>query len=126
VLRARGVPLAGVRIADGSGLSRYDRWTARALGALLVSAWRDASVKTPFLGSLAIAGVDGTLEDRMRTGPARRKVRAKTGTTNTASALSGYAGGRYAFAILQNGRPISWTRARRSQDRFAQALARAL
>ena len=124
--RARDVPLAGVRIVDGSGLSRYDRSTARALGALLVSAWGDAEVRSPFFSSLAIAGVDGTLEDRMRTGPARGRVRAKTGTTNTASALSGYAGPRYAFAILQNGSPISWTRARRSQDRFAQALARNL
>ena len=53
-------------------------------------------------------------------------MRAKTGTLSTASALSGYAGRRYVFAVVQNGYPISWTRARRSQDRFAQALARAL
>jgi D-alanyl-D-alanine carboxypeptidase/D-alanyl-D-alanine-endopeptidase (penicillin-binding protein 4) len=126
VLIARDVPLDGVRIVDGSGLSRYDRWTAKALGALLVSAWRDPAVKAPFFASLAIAGVDGTLEDRMRRAPARGRVRAKTGTTNTASALSGYVGSRYAFAVLQNGSPISWTNARRSQDRFARALARAL
>ena len=53
-------------------------------------------------------------------------MRAKTGTLDTASALSGYAGTRYVFAILQNGYPISWSRARLSQDRFAQALAGAL
>ncbi len=126
VLAGRNVPLAGVRIADGSGLSSYDRATARAIGALLVSAWRDPAVRTPFFSSLAIAGVDGTLEDRMRTGPARGQVRGKTGTTSRASALSGYAGTRYVFAILQNGRPISWTSARRAQDRFAQALAGSL
>jgi D-alanyl-D-alanine carboxypeptidase len=57
---------------------------------------------------------------------ARGRVRAKTGTLTTASALSGYAGTRYVFAVLQNGSPISWTRARLSQDRFAQALARTL
>ena len=62
----------------------------------------------------------------MRTGPAHGRVRAKTGTANTASALSGYVGTRYVFAILQNGSPIAWVNARRSQDRFAQALARAL
>ncbi|MET0608966.1 MAG: D-alanyl-D-alanine carboxypeptidase/D-alanyl-D-alanine-endopeptidase [Gaiellaceae bacterium] len=125
-LEARGVPLVGVRIADGSGLSSYDRTTANAVGRTLLSAWRDAALRDPFVASLAIAGVDGTLKDRMQAGPARGRVRAKTGTLDTASALSGYAGTRYVFAILQNGYPISWSRARLSQDRFAQALAGAL
>ncbi len=126
VLDTRNVPLSGVRIADGSGLSRYNRATARAVGALLRAAWRDPAVRDPFFSSLAIAGIDGTLEERMRSGPARGRVRAKTGTLSTASALSGYVGSRYVFSILQNDSPISWSRARRSQDRFAQALARAL
>ncbi len=126
VLEERNVPLAGVRIVDGSGLSKYDRATAASLAQLLVSAWRDTGVRTPFFDSLAVAGVDGTLKDRMRTGPARGRVHAKTGTTNSSSALSGYVGTRYVFAVLQNGSPIAWTNARRSQDRFAQALARAL
>jgi D-alanyl-D-alanine carboxypeptidase/D-alanyl-D-alanine-endopeptidase (penicillin-binding protein 4) len=125
-LEERGVPLVGVRIADGSGLSSYDRTTANAVGRTLLSAWRDAALRDPFVASLAIAGVDGTLKDRMQAGPARGRVRAKTGTLDTASALSGYAGTRYVFAILQNGYPISWSRARLSQDRFAQALAGAL
>lgn len=123
VLRARGVPLRGVRIADGSGLSVYDRMTARALAALLISAWSDPDLQRAWTASLPIAGVDGTLEDRMRREPAFRTVRAKTGTTTRASALVGYAGRRYVFAILQNGRPIPWWYARRSQDRFAQILA---
>ena len=125
-LEERGVPLVGVRIADGSGLSSYDRTTANAVGRTLLSAWRDAALRDPFVASLAIAGVDGTLKDRMQAGPARGRVRAKTGTLDTASALSGYAGTRYVFAILQNGYPISWSRARLSQDRFAQTLAGAL
>jgi D-alanyl-D-alanine carboxypeptidase/D-alanyl-D-alanine-endopeptidase (penicillin-binding protein 4) len=125
-LEQRGVPLVGVRIADGSGLSSYDRTTANAVGRTLLSAWRDAALRDPFVASLAIAGVDGTLKDRMQAGPARGRVRAKTGTLDTASALSGYAGTRYVFAVLQNGYPISWSRARLSQDRFAQALAGAL
>ncbi|MGH3010568.1 MAG: D-alanyl-D-alanine carboxypeptidase/D-alanyl-D-alanine endopeptidase [Gaiellaceae bacterium] len=126
VLAGRGVPLAGVRIVDGSGLSLHDRATARSLGRLLVSAWRDSAIRWPFFKSLAIAGVDGTLEDRMRRGPARGRVRAKTGTTSRASALSGFVGNRYAFAVLQNGNPVNWTKARRAQNRFAQALARRL
>jgi D-alanyl-D-alanine carboxypeptidase/D-alanyl-D-alanine-endopeptidase (penicillin-binding protein 4) len=123
-LRERGMALAGVRIVDGSGLSRRDRLTARALGQLLRSAWRDRGVRTPFYLSLPRAGIEGTLEDRMEAPPARGRVRAKTGTTKNASALSGYVGGTYVFVVLQNGNPVPWWSARRSQDRFAQILAR--
>ena len=126
VLERRGVPLMGVRLADGSGLSLYDRFTARALGRLLASAWRDPVVRAPLVASLPVAGVDGTLVDRMRSGPARGRVRAKTGTTFGASTLSGYVGSRYVFSILQNGNSIPWANARRAQDRFAQVLARTL
>lgn len=124
VLGDRGVPLDGVRIVDGSGLSLRDRLTARALAALLISAWSDPAIRQSFVASLPIAGVDGTLADRMRSGPAHGRVRAKTGTTNTASSLSGYVRTRFVFAIVQNGRPVAWWNARTAQDRFAQILAR--
>ena len=124
-LARRGVPLSGVRLSDGSGLSRYNRFTARALAALLISARSDPAIAHPFVASLPIAGIDGTLEDRMKRPPAFRRVRAKTGTTRKASALSGYVAGRYVFSVLQNGRPIAWWYARRAQNRFAQVLARA-
>jgi D-alanyl-D-alanine carboxypeptidase/D-alanyl-D-alanine-endopeptidase (penicillin-binding protein 4) len=122
-LRQRGVPLDGVRIADGSGLSAYDRLTARALAALLISAWSDATIKDAFVASLPIAGVSGTLEDRMTRAPAYANVYAKTGTTSTSSTLSGYVKTRYVFSILQNGYPVAWYYARRTQDRFATVLA---
>jgi D-alanyl-D-alanine carboxypeptidase/D-alanyl-D-alanine-endopeptidase (penicillin-binding protein 4) len=124
-LADRGVPLEGVRIVDGSGLSRDDRLTAQALSALLASAAGDARIAKPFVASLAVAGVSGTLEDRMETGPARGRVRAKTGTTDTASALAGYAGDRYVFAVVMNGDPVPYWTARRAQDRFATILAAA-
>ncbi len=123
VLRARGVPLDGIRIADGSGLSLLDRLTPRAISRMLVSARGDAGIAGPFFDSLPVAGVNGTLKDRMRRGPARGVVRAKTGTTLNASALSGYVGTRWVFSILQNGSPVPWTSSRASQDRFAQILA---
>jgi serine-type D-Ala-D-Ala carboxypeptidase/endopeptidase (penicillin-binding protein 4) len=122
-LNQRGVPLDGVRIADGSGLSAYDRLTARALAALLISVWSDATIKDPFVASLPIAGINGTLKDRMTRAPAYANVYAKTGTTRTSSALSGYVRTRYVFSILQNGSPVSWYYARRTQDRFATVLA---
>ena len=122
-LAAAAIPLGGVRIADGSGLSRLDRLTAAALVALLVAGIADLEIRDAFLGSLAVAGVDGTLRNRLESKPARGRVLAKTGTTNAASALSGFVRDRYVFAILQNGRPVSSYWARRAQDRFVIALA---
>lgn len=122
-LAEAGVPLAGVRIVDGSGLSRLDRLTADALAALLVAAWQDPLLRGSFLSTLAVAGVNGTLEDRLERPPSRGKVFAKTGTTNAASALAGYVGGRYAFAVLTNGSPVAYWWCRRAQDRFVTALA---
>jgi D-alanyl-D-alanine carboxypeptidase/D-alanyl-D-alanine-endopeptidase (penicillin-binding protein 4) len=122
-LRERIIHMDGVRIADGSGLSRYDRLTARALGELLISAISDREIGDEFVASLPVAGVSGTLEDRMERLPAYRHVFAKTGTTSRASALSGYVTTRYVFAILQNGDPIPYYYAREAQDRFAQVLA---
>ncbi len=118
-----GVPLAGVRLADGSGLSGLDRLTAAAVVALLEAGLAQGELRDAFLQSLAVAGVNGTLEDRMEKRPARGRVIAKTGTTRTASALSGFVRDRYVFAVLQNGRPISTYWARIAQDRFATVLA---
>jgi serine-type D-Ala-D-Ala carboxypeptidase/endopeptidase (penicillin-binding protein 4) len=70
-----------------------------------------------------VAGVSGTLSDRMRRPPARGNVVAKTGTTSLASALSGFVRRRYIFSVLQNGSPVSPYWARRAQDRFATVLA---
>ncbi len=118
-----GVPLAGVRIVDGSGLSLLDRVTAREVGAILRAAWSDPDVRQSFIAALPVAGVNGTLSKRMRRPPARGHVLAKTGTTENASALSGYVRGRYVFSVLQNGNPVSAVWSRRAQDRFATVLA---
>jgi serine-type D-Ala-D-Ala carboxypeptidase/endopeptidase (penicillin-binding protein 4) len=123
VLLDKAIPLVGVSIRDGSGLSPRNRLTAGALIGMLVAAWRDPVIRPAFLLSLPVAGVNGTLEDRMNSRPARGAVLAKTGTTSEASALSGYVKGRFAFAVLQNGRPVSHYWARRAQDRFARVLA---
>jgi PBP4 family serine-type D-alanyl-D-alanine carboxypeptidase len=124
-LLAANVPLTGIRISDGSGLSLNDRLTARALAALLVAVWNDVDLHNPFWASLPIAGINGTLDKRLRKPPARGAVRAKTGTTDRASALSGYVRDRYGFAVLQNGWPVHRVSAQNAQDRFATALASA-
>jgi D-alanyl-D-alanine carboxypeptidase/D-alanyl-D-alanine-endopeptidase (penicillin-binding protein 4) len=123
LLATAGVPLAGVRIVDGSGLSPYDRLTARAIVAILRAAWGEPEIKAAFVSAMAVAGTSGTLKDRLRAPPARGAVFAKTGTTSVASALSGFVRQRYVFSVLQNGRPVSYWWARRAQDRFATVLA---
>jgi len=124
-LAAAGIPTAGVVIADGSGLSLSDRLTVRTIVTLLVKTWDDGQLRGEVWRMLPVAGENGTLVRRMRTGAARGEVRAKTGTTDVASALSGYARDRYAFAVLQNGAPVDDAAARKAQDRFATALASA-
>ncbi|MGH3131026.1 MAG: D-alanyl-D-alanine carboxypeptidase, partial [Gaiellaceae bacterium] len=123
VLAAAGIPLGGVRVDDGSGLSLRDRLTADALVTILVAAWDDPLLRGSFLASLAVAGENGTLEHRLRKAPVRGQVFAKTGTTSLASALAGYVTGRYAFAVLQNGPPLSTWWCRQAQDRFVTVLA---
>ena len=123
-LASAGVRVDGVRIADGSGLSSLDRLTARALVDLLRTADSDPAVRRDFVSSLPVAGVSGTLRNRLGSSPTHRRVIAKTGTTSRACALVGFVGRRYAFAILQNGSPVSYWSARAAQDRFVTVLAR--
>jgi D-alanyl-D-alanine carboxypeptidase/D-alanyl-D-alanine-endopeptidase (penicillin-binding protein 4) len=122
-LRQAAIPLTGVRIVDGSGLSLDDRITVRTLAALLVGAWNDPSMRAVLWGALPVAGISGTLRNRLQSAPARGAVRAKTGTTNEASALSGYVRSRYAFAVLENGSPVAYWSAHKAEDRFVTALA---
>jgi D-alanyl-D-alanine carboxypeptidase/D-alanyl-D-alanine-endopeptidase (penicillin-binding protein 4) len=119
------VPLGGVRIVDGSGLSLLDRWTPVGLATLLRTMWQDSDLRPYVVPSLPIAGETGTLVHRMRKAPARGLVRAKTGTTSNSSALSGFVGERYVFSIVENGSPVRVPNAEESQNRFAQVLARA-
>jgi serine-type D-Ala-D-Ala carboxypeptidase/endopeptidase (penicillin-binding protein 4) len=125
LLRAAGVPFSGVRMVDGSGLSLLDRWTPLGLAALLRTMWRDPDLRPYLVSALPIAGETGTLEHRMRKRPAHGLVRAKTGTTDNASSLSGFVGAHYVFSILENGSPVRTPNAEQSQNRFAQVLARA-
>ena len=113
------------RVADGSGLSRANRTTPRQVVRLLQHMAGDEAGPA-FETSLAVAGRNGTLDNRMRRSVARDRCHAKTGTLNSVSALAGYcqttAGARVAFAFLMNG--VNVYGARRLQDRMAAALAR--
>jgi D-alanyl-D-alanine carboxypeptidase/D-alanyl-D-alanine-endopeptidase (penicillin-binding protein 4) len=120
-LTADEVPLGGVRIADGSGLSSLDRLTARSLAAMLETVWDDSRLR-PLVGTFAVAGSTGTLRHRMLGVLGHELVKGKTGTTDASSALAGFIGSRFAFAVLTNGSPVDWTAAHLLQDRVAEAL----
>lgn len=123
VLERHGVPMEGVRVRDGSGLSRENRLTARALAALLGNVWRSDHARL-FREALA-AGGEGTLRSRLRR--VSEGVTAKTGTLNGVSALSGYVdtpgGDTLVFACLTNSRRRSVARMRDLQDDLVRALA---
>ena len=115
---------SSVTLYDGSGLDHGNR-AAPADVVRLLMAERSRAEYPAFYASLPIAGVDGTIHDRMRSGPAKRRCHAKTGSLIGVSALSGYcttrSGREVAFSFLMNG--VSTYYARRIQDRMAQAIA---
>lgn len=104
-MRTRGLPAGDIDIDTGSGLSRAERGKPRAMVQLLRQAWHDRNGKL-FVDSLPIAGVDGTIANRMRTGPATGRAFLKTGSLLDVRAVAGYVrgqGGRtYAVSVLIN------------------------
>lgn len=93
------------RLADGSGLSRNNAATPRAIISILRAMYYSPE-KEAFYASLPVAGVSGTLRNRMRQTPAQGAVFAKTGTLSGVRALSGYMNhpqyGMLAFSIVAN------------------------
>ena len=121
-LAEAGVPLTGVRIVDGSGLSRLDRVTARELTTLLVTIWDDPSIRRVVLASSPSPARAARSPTDWTTPPGHALVRAKTGTTDIASALSGYVGRQFAFVAIENGDPVDYTAAHSAEDGVAEAL----
>ncbi|MFI9206226.1 D-alanyl-D-alanine carboxypeptidase/D-alanyl-D-alanine-endopeptidase [Streptomyces sp. NPDC053048] len=127
-LAGLGLPMEGVRIADGSGLDRADQVTARFLTGLLArTAAPDAARLRPVLTGLPVAGFSGTLRDRYpRESAGRATVRAKTGTLTGVNTLAGTAvtpsGRLLAFAFLASD-TSSADAAQQALDRLAAAVA---
>ncbi|GAB1344684.1 D-alanyl-D-alanine carboxypeptidase/D-alanyl-D-alanine endopeptidase [Gemmatimonas sp.] len=125
-LASWGVTTADAAYRDGSGLSRHDYVTPRAIVKVL-----DAMHRSPhaalYRESLPIAGVDGTIRNRMRGTPAAGNVRAKTGTLDKARSLSGYvttANGRVVlFSMMMNNFTVPNRDVERVQDLIASMIA---
>jgi serine-type D-Ala-D-Ala carboxypeptidase/endopeptidase (penicillin-binding protein 4) len=102
---AAGIGAGDVIQTDGSGLSRHDLVTPRAIVVLLKYAQTQAWF-APYYASLPVAGVDGTLENNLRTTIAAGRIHAKTGSVEHVRTRSGFAetpGGRQLiFSFLSN------------------------
>ena len=105
-LASWGVQASDIVYADGSGLSRYDLVSAEALVAVLSHVAGDNRLNSLFQASLPVAGVAGTLSNRLTGTIAAGAVRAKTGSMSNVRSISGYLktadGEPVAFSIIAN------------------------
>jgi serine-type D-Ala-D-Ala carboxypeptidase/endopeptidase (penicillin-binding protein 4) len=119
-----GLPAASFRVTDGSGLSLLDEATPRSLVQVLAWARRAGDGRAFYL-SLPLVG-EG-IQSRMLGTAAVGRLRAKTGTLDDVSALSGYVtaegGEELAFSLIVN-RARSVRRARDTQDSVGALLSR--
>jgi D-alanyl-D-alanine carboxypeptidase/D-alanyl-D-alanine-endopeptidase (penicillin-binding protein 4) len=121
-----GADPRAVRLVDGSGLSRLNLVTALSVVQLLRYAYQQP-YRDVLVRALPVAGNDGTLRRRMRETRAAGNVRAKTGTLNAVSGLSGYvtaaSGEPLVFSILMNNFLAGSQPAREAQDRICVLLS---
>jgi len=126
-LAETGIDTSRIVIADGSGVSRYNLTSASAITTLLASMKRRTDLFRSWYQTLPAAGVSGTISGRMRGTPAEGNLRAKTGTLEGVSSLSGYVttaeGEELAFSILMQQYPARAREYRRVQDRIGAFLA---
>jgi D-alanyl-D-alanine carboxypeptidase/D-alanyl-D-alanine-endopeptidase (penicillin-binding protein 4) len=106
LLAELGIPRGTYVLKNGSGLNDTNRFTARQLATLLQAVWKRFPVASEFVSSLGIAARDGTMRLRMEGTDAAGRLRAKTGTLERVTALSGYVqslgGERFVFSVLVN------------------------
>ncbi len=126
-LQSIGVDTNKIIVADGSGLSRYNLTSANTIVSLLRAINANADCFDEFYRSLPIAGIDGTLDNRMKGTKAEGNLRAKTGTLSGASALSGFVhtadGEPLAFSILTQHYPAGAKAYRKVQDAIGVFLS---
>ena len=101
-LTEQGLPMQGVRVADGSGLDRANRLTSRFLAALLMRMDQHPYGRA-YLASMAVAGQRGTLRNLYVGTPLQGQFFGKTGTFSGVRSISGVlmtgTGPRYVSAI---------------------------
>lgn len=80
----------GLRLVDGSGISRFNQTSAATLSELLETIYLDIDLFERYNSTLSVAGYDGTLGGRMRGTSAEYNFKGKTGTLNGVSSLTGF------------------------------------
>ncbi len=125
-LRGWGVSDDAYVYVDGSGLSRYNYLSPEAVALVLTALARHPDFPA-FYDALPVAGVDGTLETRLRGTAAAGNARAKTGSISNARNVSGYVttrdGERFVFVLLANHFTVPSSVPTRVQDRVIERLA---
>lgn len=125
-LSKTGIDIKNLSIVDGSGLSRMNLISPFDITTLLGYVYR-SEYKDAFMLSLAVAGVDGTMQRRMTKTFAERRVKAKTGSMNNTSTLSGYVYTRddeaLAFSIMLMNYTVPIVQAQNLQDIICMRLA---
>lgn len=116
------------RIVDGSGVSHYNLVSAELLCDVLKYIYtNEKKVYLSFYETLPIAGIDGTISQRMMNTTANFNVRAKTGTLSGVSALSGYVssanGNQIVFSILIQNHVGQTAKAREIQDEICRIIS---
>ncbi len=126
-LSEAGIDTVQCSVADGSGVSRYNLFSADQIVQFLTALYKQPKIFSILYHSLPIAGIDGTLSERMVSYPASTNLHAKTGTLNGVSCLSGYVqtrdGEMLTFSILMQNFNTSPAAYRRAQDRIGGMLA---
>jgi serine-type D-Ala-D-Ala carboxypeptidase/endopeptidase (penicillin-binding protein 4) len=124
-----GIVDGDVVLTDGSGLARDDLVTPRAMVALLE--YVDSQPwGADYISTLPVAGVDGTLQNRMVHSAALNRIQAKTGEVEHERGLSGYAttlgGAHLVFSIFYNNNPQKGPESSAPIDRIATAMIETL
>ncbi len=126
VFKEMGINPGSMNIVDGSGLSRLDLVTPRQIVSVLSYMFK-SKYFIPFYNSLPIAGVDGSLGDRLQNTKAQGNVRAKTGFLEGVRSLSGYVftgdNEPVAFSIICNNFNVPVKLAENIQDLVCLRLA---
>ncbi len=121
-----GIDTTRIQMHDGCGLSPDDMVSPQTTVSVLKAMYQGKYFQT-FYESLPVAGVDGSLKNRMKGAAAENNVHAKTGTIEHVSSLSGYVtdkdGEMFVFSMMVNHYTVPTSMAEKAEDGICERLA---
>ena len=125
-LRILNVDDTGIAIVDGSGLSRKNLMTTKAITDLLTAMYSKFDSGPDFITALRVLGTNGINSKRLSDSPAKGQIRAKTGTLRKVSTLAGYVanntGKVFSYALFLNNNRCGYWKADKIEDRIVTAI----